>query len=170
MDVHPTKNGINRYWSIPISSHQLTAESRGWEPCKLRSPTAKICPAVSLAVLNWDSQVAPNLVHLMAWVVQRQLDTVPSWNESHDHCEFWCSHSLTICCLSYLSQRYKILLMPMLVGTQPTSKYSKTCVLRQTSCLQWIWKQNDIWNLSQFHPNSVPRSASPPATLQGWVL
>jgi hypothetical protein len=38
----------------------------------LRSPTAKMCPAVSLAVLNWDSQVPPNLVHLMAWVVQRQ--------------------------------------------------------------------------------------------------
>ena len=31
MDVHPTKNGINRYWSIPISESPNSVELQSWQ-------------------------------------------------------------------------------------------------------------------------------------------
>ena len=51
MDVHPTKNGINRYWSIPIYNHKkkhLTTHNGGC--CSARQPIASPNLLADLAV------------------------------------------------------------------------------------------------------------------------
>ena len=35
MDVHPTKNGINRYWSIPTWNHRIFSMGNPWESARI---------------------------------------------------------------------------------------------------------------------------------------
>ena len=76
MDVHPTKNSINKYWSIPIYSHkplwlgmvlfcQLWLDFHSW----ISSLNHWIVSAAPVHLEHWDQSEAPALKIYSQWVI-----------------------------------------------------------------------------------------------------
>ena len=53
MDVHPTKNGINRYWSIPIYGHLVCLSGNELQHC---TSTATALTALHLFLCRTQSR------------------------------------------------------------------------------------------------------------------
>ena len=77
MDVHPRKNGINRYWSIPTSKFRMY-DSRGFDH-KSRSMIRDLWPGVDAS-----SFFLSPMIEFALHLSQKDLTTLPwDWNSKH---------------------------------------------------------------------------------------